>query len=411
MRYWLGPWEHLESPDTRPAGWNPPVGAVAVVDMRSRDEQSRTTQGSRPVGFFCGVESLVLPSEYTLLGAGDCREIQATGAMQDAWQSLTGYRPQGERLVDLLWDQLTAGAEPDAEGGPGPLVPGADGVARLQLAGHSVVKHQRPAVGLSGRGRWEAVLTAQLQRQFRRAWNNRGRNGPAEKVLGTLQAKYRLGAQWQRVVPQTLRRQVRGPRQPETSYSDDFNRADEDLNAGTWRYNTATSDYEVSSNAVRRVTGSGFYQSEYDADLSSDDHWAEVEWVRSPSNYGPCCRSQDPMNTGRDYYHTQRFGTIYISKVIGGAQTNLANDTAGSTSIGDVDRIQADGSTISGWINGTEDVSATDTTLSGQLRGGFAIHVTGATLIFDNFEESDIAAGGGGLSIPVAMRHYRGLRK
>lgn len=388
MRYWLGPWQWVGDGDVRPPGWNPPVGMVASIDLRNVSDCSLFgSNGDRPYGFFCGPDSITLDSDYYLIGRGDIRELKPNAIELSAWQSHLGYRPQGDALVDLLWDQLTNGADPDAVNGPGVLTADANGYVSLVVPGHSVVKSRRFSVNYLTRGRWGAVIKQQLRNQFKRNFERDQK--AAERFLWLLERKY--GAPWNEFVPRELKEHTRGPRRPETSYSDDFNRADEDLNAGTWTYNTSTSDYEVSSNAVRRLSGSGFYQAEYDANLSSDDHWAEVEWVSFPSNYGPCCRSQDPTTTGRDYYHTQRFGTIYLSKIINGSQTNLANNTASSTAAGDVDRIEANGSTITGYINGSNDVSVTDTSLSGQLRGGFAIHVTGVTLRFDNFNESDIA--------------------
>lgn len=116
--YYLGPW--VWNAAGYPPAWQPPEGALAAVDLRTLEAQA-VAGGTPGLGFFA--TNTPLDSAYTLLGTGDCRELNTTGAMRDAWESLLGYRPEGNLLVDLLWDQLTTGSDPDGAEHAKPLLP------------------------------------------------------------------------------------------------------------------------------------------------------------------------------------------------------------------------------------------------------------------------------------------------
>ena len=47
-----------------------------------------------------------------MLASEDVREARPNAKQFDAWEKLTGYRPQGETVLDLVWDQLTRGSDP-----------------------------------------------------------------------------------------------------------------------------------------------------------------------------------------------------------------------------------------------------------------------------------------------------------
>jgi hypothetical protein len=116
MRYWIGPWQWITDESVPGPSWNTPAGTVAVVDLRNATDAGRQgTTGDRPIGFFAGPDTLSLSLDYARIGMGDCREIVATAQMRNLWQDVTGYRPGGAMLVDLLWDKLTDGADVDGE--------------------------------------------------------------------------------------------------------------------------------------------------------------------------------------------------------------------------------------------------------------------------------------------------------
>src|SRR6476646_1064899 len=97
-RYYLGPL--VKTAFAGSVAWAAPAGTVGMVDLAALPDQaiSPNSTDARRVGFFAS--NAVLPSEYALLGQGDCRDLAVTAAMQSAWRSMTGYRPQGDRLID-----------------------------------------------------------------------------------------------------------------------------------------------------------------------------------------------------------------------------------------------------------------------------------------------------------------------
>ena len=81
------------------------------LDLGSNLQCGSTSQqigSTRPMGFFYG--DVDLP-DYIHLGNGDCRDITVDQKLIDAWKSATGYKPSGDRLVDLLKKETGTKAE------------------------------------------------------------------------------------------------------------------------------------------------------------------------------------------------------------------------------------------------------------------------------------------------------------
>jgi hypothetical protein len=393
MRYWIGPWQWITDESVPGPSWNAPAGTVAVVDLRNATDAGRQgTTGDRPIGFFAGPDTLSLPLDYARIGMGDCREIVATAQMRNLWEDVTGYRPGGAMLVDLLWDQLTNGADVDGESAVAPLVPRADGTVELLLGGHSVVKAERFGGRIQGAGRWNATLRKQLRAQFARQFDRR--QHVAEKVLGNWVAKYGLGDNWQHLVPPKLRAHTQGPRKPETTYSDVISGRTEALNAGNWHYYTTSQNFQVVTAGTYLASGSGYRPAEYISSLSSDDMYSEFEWVTTTASSGPATRTNDWNTTTPDFMHSQQYsGQGYITKIINGGATNLAN-AANTHAIGNVDRLTSDGSGHTLAVNSVDKVSVTDTSIVGYVQAGFMFAVAAGTAQCKNWAAADIAAGG-----------------
>lgn len=130
MNYYLGPYEWVDNT------WTPPVGTTGSIDLRNLTDMG-TPVVPNGAAFFATPNTL--GTGYDLLGQGDLRDINATNAMKSAWDSLLGYRPKGIKLVDLLYDHLTAGSDPTGVDRARPLMPVRNKLT-IHLHGPSPVK-------------------------------------------------------------------------------------------------------------------------------------------------------------------------------------------------------------------------------------------------------------------------------
>jgi hypothetical protein len=81
-----------------------------------------------------------------------------------------------------------------------------------------------------------------------------------------------------------------------------------------------------------------------------------------------------------------------LEKVVGGAVTNLGSSTT-NFSANEVIRVEADGSSITGRINGATNVGPiTDTAIAGNLRCGIFCYLdaAGSSVQLDSFEAGDL---------------------
>src|SRR4051812_43508253 len=107
--YYLGPWAWRDDPVD--PHWESPTGCVGCVDLASTPQLLVPIGAPRSVGFFACAS--LLPSEYTLLGQGDCRDLKGNAALASAWKAATGFQPDvSGTLADVLADHLMHGCDP-----------------------------------------------------------------------------------------------------------------------------------------------------------------------------------------------------------------------------------------------------------------------------------------------------------
>ena len=189
-----------------------------------------------------------------------------------------------------------------------------------------------------------------------------------------------------------------------TSLAEDWNCADStsltcDL---TWTEYLGTA-WGITSNVARFDGIVGSNGARADSDLASDDHFAQATVVflnlfNTTAGYVICRKDGTTTNTAYEF-SVQQAGSLthILRKVITGTSTTLATGS-GTHADGDVIRIEADGSTITGKKNGTTDAGpATDTAITGNVRCG--IRGFGDTLAsqvqFDNWSAGDLAVAAG----------------
>lgn len=379
MKYYLGPWVWKSSPV--PA-FNPPDGAIAGLDLASIPQQS-IAGSNRGLGLFW-TASASLSSEYSLIGDGDCRELPATSQMQAAFRSLAGYRPQGAKLVDLIRDCLMGGSDPEGNAGPLPLVPTAEGFIELWMPGHSRVHAER---FVWGEGSHTSKLKQLIRRDFRNHWERD--QDHARRVMDAWCEKYK--ADWQEFVPQDLLPHVLGRLPHQTTINENFNQADSTTLGPQLSWTEVRGDWMTESSKAGKSTGSTTDIARADSDLSSADHYAQVVLAGGSSGtyHGPACRIDG--SGAVTAYFTVCDGTMYLSKIVAGSQTNMTTTSQTFTNT-DTYKVQANGTTIKSFVNGGEILSTTDSAISSNLRCGLTQFDPASTGDLDNFQAADLAA-------------------
>lgn len=426
-RYYLGPWTR----QTRGSMtfYAPPVGVVGCLDLAPLPVQGVMSE-FRPVGLFV-TTAAVLPSEYTLIAEGDCREVKSTTRMRDAFLSLTGYAPNGDTLADQIYDCLTDGSDPKGDSAPKPLMPGVNGWLDLHLGGHSRILSAKFEWGKPcsrGRGHWQKIkqlLRNEFEELFTAAKGGKLKDAEHHRrVLDFHCEKYGLkGNDWKELVPTKLQKDVPGRLKHETTITDDFNRADADAlgtGSGGWSWSELAGDCDIVSNvaSVQTISGSTGSNNRAETDLSSADHYAQVAATiigTGGNDGGAYARLSASAITG---YLAVLFRTgspyLQIYKVVSGAFTSLSSSTGVTYADGRITKTEANGSTIKGHYHGSEIISITDTAITGNLRTGSHGYIVGGSagaVTFDDFEAADLGGGGGGLLYTQLERGVRGLQR
>jgi hypothetical protein len=387
LYYYLGPWQWISSP--RPH-WQAPTGTVGLVDLGTISDMSMSgTSSTRGMGFFAS--STQLDSSYTLLGQGDCRDIVADVAMRSAWRTIIGYNPLGDKLVDLLWDTLTNGADPDGNTSCKPLVPNSDLLLELNLGG-SVVKSESFSWGQHPHtDKLRQLIRSEFAILFDLVHNGKMRDDKQHlRILDAWCEKYHV-TDWKEFVAPSLQKDVPGRVPHNTIITDNFNRTNADA-LGTssegWTWNEFIGDLDIVSNAVvPQVAGGGQDTAMAESDLSSADHYSQAVITLGASFHyvGVIARKH---NTAETYYigYGESNGSCLVDKVINGVQTFL---NSGSGMANGTIKLSANGSSIKFYVNGVEQISFTDTSITGNVRGGIFGYIgSGCTL--DDFQAADL---------------------
>lgn len=208
---------------------------------------------------------------------------------------------------------------------------------------------------------------------------------------------------------------------PQTTIADNFNRANENLEASAdWALLSGVSgaaSFDILSNQCREDLGlSDRGAAQHQTSLSSDDHYAQVtiEALVAPastrSDGGAYARLSSNTGKHNGYVYQATIesdsaikGRIFKSTGTAPTATVLVDETE-TIVVTDTIRVEADGSSITGKINGTITAGpTTDTALTGTLTAGLEARIESGSvgdIILDNFEAADLAAA-------VGIRHWQ----
>lgn len=374
--------------------WEPPPGCSTGIDLRSLPEQAQAG-GTPGLGVFYG--DVTLGSDYHFIGRGNWYDIKLRLQDKDALPKRPGYSVKGEDLVGAVMDLLTDGADPEGNTYAKPLVPSVEGRMVLSAGGRTHNETFR-----WGKHPHTNRLRDLLRSEFTSLFNDAkaGKLKDQEhhrRVLDFWCDKYGLQGEndWQDFVPPNLRPQVSGRLKRDTTYTENFTRADGDIIGNLLTWTEVAGDLDTVSNAVKvGVDNTGSY-GRAESDLSGSDHYAQVVVTVPAANgnqFGPACRFSSSAHTAYFMLARPSDGLYRIYKVVAGTETSLfsTNITVNTGTY----YIKADGSTIYIRKDGANEQNVTDTSISGNLRGGIrALRVDGFSISsLDDFEEADLSA-------------------
>jgi hypothetical protein len=175
-----------------------------------------------------------------------------------------------------------------------------------------------------------------------------------------------------------------------TVFTDDFNRADGSPGAnwvqvsGTWSIiSQQLSSGSAGGTIILRAAGA----------MATNDNSAQITIAATGAvSHGVWCRGNSTITQG---YLWRNDGTSWnLFSVVGGSFTSIGS-FAGAAVAGDVAKVQAQGSTIKGFVNGVQRVSVTDTAVATGTSVG--VRAESSNLLrFDDFTGADVVAGSTG---------------
>lgn len=202
----------------------------------------------------------------------------------------------------------------------------------------------------------------------------------------------------------------RAPQIVGATYTEDFDTSNQENLGPDLTWTDVQGDWDVVSNRAEinnRGSPVNYDRAEHTA--STDDQYCEAEIINfgqptsgGQSQFMPCVRF---LHTGNSSYGfmvaEDSDGDIYkLRKTTTGTRSDITSDTGHTIALPETVKTTISGTTLKGWIDGTEKDSATDSSFSGSTyrRGGIygyqAAQGTPALPAVDNFEFGDYTEPG-----------------
>ena len=365
--YYLGPF--VETTENEMSVRRLPLGAKASIDLSCSNVPN--------MAFIVSGNTLLPP--YVYLGEGDMYSIPSDSKTENAWKDAYGYKPKGDTVADLLFDQLTEGADPDRITGPKPLIPTQDGTLNLSLQGHPK-KKVKFTWGDKYTNKIKKVIQRDLNKIRDGAQSGKTKNPKTNQMDTTYHRVIAQGyldkykAQWSDIKPSEWSK-GETPLPRATVITDDFDGGNS-VNLGQdLSWHDTFGDVQNNTNMAYQPGTQYYGFAIAESNLSTDDMYAQVVF---PDGYGA-----DNIHVGarcnfsitQDWY----MGGYYIyaghflEKVVSSSVSSLVTDSDTSDTLPLTLKIVVDGSDLTLYANGVEKLSTTDTDLTGQTQGGIGM--------------------------------------
>ena len=190
------------------------------------------------------------------------------------------------------------------------------------------------------------------------------------------------------------------------SYSDDFNRSNENPIAGNWATPGGVDPMQISSNQAEASTaGANYNYSYYNNTFGNDqDSQGTLKGTSLASFHsGVGVRGSTSALTG--YFYGDIAGTYKILLLSAGSSSTLATCT-GTPTAGHVMKLSVTSNHLTGTINGGSSCTVDDSTLTSGKAFIFGYSTLGQAAL-DDWSGSD--SGGGGSSNPIKLCNSFGL--
>jgi hypothetical protein len=206
-----------------------------------------------------------------------------------------------------------------------------------------------------------------------------------------------------------------------TTITESFNQADNTVIGPDLTWTELTGNSQTLGNKWATGATQTIYDARADSDLATDDHYAQGTIVLTSSGSatdnmaGVIARQRETDTTRTHYGWRYRSGSTNgvrreLYRRSAGTLTALAGPTASSIATDDLLRLECDGSTITGKLNGATEESVTDTNVTGNLRCGVTGQFqAGTTPKVDSFEAGDLTAGDVSITSVVGAAALAGL--
>lgn len=372
MYYYIGPWI------IRDGSYEPPQGTIGSLDLRSIPDQSNLNGD----GYGLFITQRSLDSNYDLLSSSDIRSSRAAVQHQNIFESLLGYRPDGDMVSDLIFDIMTNGSHPDGLEGVKTMLP-ANGNLDLNILGIGRIGRRRLVEGRSDFNRVRDVR----RNDYRKIREADQGNLTHLKFLAMLGEDFQMRNPEDHFIPDDLPKER--PVRPATTLHESFPTDGTTLVTGqdqTWNQNTT--EGQVISSQFAQQSGTSVTETLIIAtNLSFDNMFCRLNVIalnRSGSGSGEDSTISCVVrytSTGPDYYHasihqqptTPGGDKLYsFTKVVGGVSTTLiAKTTFGGTKVG-MKRLECVGSNFCFHDQESSEIfSTTDTAITGNVQAGF----------------------------------------
>lgn len=393
--------------------WKPPEGYDSVIDWAGLAQ----IEGARPgqprmgvIGYYSGdpPKGIADRGGFVLSGE-DPRDTKPDGKALDAYESITGYRPQGDTLAALIVDHFTLGADPVQAAGPGLIVPNYQRKLRWFFANGKVPLLEKPfafgddpaydakLLDLLKRdltAKREQALDGQLisatTKQVDEAYHLRIADALVEKYAGTDQTA--KDALWVELKPDDWGA-TENPLKHGTTITDNFNRGNQaglGSSSEGWSWAAVVGTQQIVSNRAQfSATNNNTARAE--SDLASADHSCQCDRIDStttPSWVGPATVYSASATTHYLVVHRSASSPGFYKCATG--SFTLLNPTITAEDAAHTYKLNSSGGNHEWFRDGVSEGTQSDSAITGNTRCGLYIARSGN--IADNWSAADLAA-------------------